>query len=279
VPFTQVTEYWLKQQVGERLTFKLGKQDANRDFILPEIGAEFVNSSFSLVPTMAPPTYPNCGLGVAAFFAHDERTTVRCGVFDGAFFVGKLEGGTWGFESLGRYGALGLGEIQHRLPWHEQMPSNLRAGAWYHTHAFPVSGGSPGEMKQGNHGFYFSGEQMIWREDAEGETPQGVTVFGQYAISPYDRNVLESYLGGGALWRGLLPGRDDDAVGCGVAHCRFSRGSYAVRTAHVETAVELFYKAYITPYFRVQPELQYIASPSGYLPDALVAGVRVELAL
>ena len=46
-----------------------------------------------------------------------------------------------------------------------------------------------------------------------------------------------------------------------------------------ETVFELFYKAEITPRIRIQPDLQYIATPSGIHRDALAVGVRFEVAL
>ena len=44
-----------------------------------------------------------------------------------------------------------------------------------------------------------------------------------------------------------------------------------------ETVVEVFYKAQITPRIRVQPDLQYVGTPSGIYRDALVAGFRFQV--
>ncbi len=45
-----------------------------------------------------------------------------------------------------------------------------------------------------------------------------------------------------------------------------------------ETVIELFYKAPVNDHLTLQPDVQYIASPNGSLPDALVIGMRFELA-
>ena len=46
-----------------------------------------------------------------------------------------------------------------------------------------------------------------------------------------------------------------------------------------ETEIELFYRAPLTPYVTIQPDLQYIANPSGQGRDAFVASLRFELVL
>jgi len=44
-------------------------------------------------------------------------------------------------------------------------------------------------------------------------------------------------------------------------------------------AIELFYKAQLTPYIMVQPDLQYIVNPGGENRDAFVGGLRFEVLL
>ena len=46
-----------------------------------------------------------------------------------------------------------------------------------------------------------------------------------------------------------------------------------------ESVVELFYRMQLAPHLAIQPDVQYIASPSGIYRDALVAGVRFQLDL
>ena len=67
---------------------------------------------------------------------------------------------------------------------------------------------------------------------------------------------------------------NEDVFGAGVAWAELYQGG-----TNQETVVEVFYKAQITPLLSVQPDLQYIVSPSGIHRDALVAGVRFEAKL
>jgi porin len=47
-----------------------------------------------------------------------------------------------------------------------------------------------------------------------------------------------------------------------------------------EVAIELSYRAQITPWLALQPDLQYIVNPGfdGSVDDALAIGVRAEIA-
>ncbi len=280
-PVTQVTEYWLEQKVGDKLTFKIGKQDANRDFIYPEYGVDYINSSFSLIPTILPPTYPNCGLGLAAFYQASDLLMLRAGVYDGSFFVGQNSGGQWGFSTLGEFGAMSLFEAQLRPLWREgRLPGNYRFGGWYHTGNFQESAAAPGVTLKTNHGLYVSIDQMLYRENpADEDDLQGLGLFAQYGYAPYDRNTLEDYVGGGLAYRGLLPRRDEDICGVGVGQCFFSRSLAAAEGKTTETSIEVFYKIHVKHWLRLQPEMQFIAKPDGNGRDALVVGLRAEIAL
>lgn len=46
-----------------------------------------------------------------------------------------------------------------------------------------------------------------------------------------------------------------------------------------ETVFELFYKAQITRWMSLQPDIQHIGSPSGIHRDALAVGLRFRLSL
>ncbi|TWU31611.1 carbohydrate porin [Novipirellula artificiosorum] len=83
--------------------------------------------------------------------------------------------------------------------------------------------------------------------------------------------LLCSHLGAaaGVVYRGLLPGRDEDVIGAGIAWARLNLGG-----TNQETVVETFYKAQVTATVSMQPDIQYIASPSGIYRDALAVGLR-----
>jgi porin len=129
-----------------------------------------------------------------------------------------------------------------------------------------------------SHGFYLTWDQQVYRENPDVEDDvQGIGLFAQYGWA--DRAVSEAnhYAGLGMEWTGAFPRRDDDIFGVGVFHVRFS-GRAGFEKRH-ETAVELFYKAQLTPWMSVKPDVQVIVNPGGSdARTAVAAGLRMEIA-
>jgi porin len=273
--FTQVSEYWYQHNVADNAAwFKLGKQDANANFAFCDLGGDFVNSSFGLIPTVPLPTFPNPGLGLAGFWHLDEHLLLAGGVYNGA-----PQGGQFGFNTLGSNGYFSIVQLDVKTQWgaQEQLPQTIRLGAWHHSGDWEEIAAADGRTFNQNYGVYASIDQLLWKENGEAGDEQGFGVFAQYGWAPGDRNMVDEYYGGGLLYRGWLAGRDTDLVGLGFASVLFSHQQHAIDGATRETAYELFYKWYVNRYISVQPDTQYIVQPSGIHRDALVTGVRFEI--
>ncbi len=267
-------EYWYEHAFADGdIIVKVGKQDSNADFAYVDLGGDFMNSSFGFSPTIPLPTWPNPGLGLAAFLNLTDVLQYKVGFYDGSPSLGAFTGGRSGFDSLGENGAITLNELTFmpQLGTAGDLPGTYRAGAWYHTHSFDNLETGVGTVN-GNHGFWTSADQMIWKEPGSDEEPQGLGMFLQYGWSPPDRNAVTSYFGTGLTYRGLISNRDYDLLGLGLASAGFS----AAGTTR-EDAVELFYKAQINDWATIQPDVVYIASPSGTGSDALLVGIRTEV--
>ena len=50
-----------------------------------------------------------------------------------------------------------------------------------------------------------------------------------------------------------------------------------MRRSSTELAIEFSHRFQITPFFALQPDLQYIVDPSGESRDAIVATLRIEI--
>lgn len=98
--------------------------------------------------------------------------------------------------------------------------------------------------------------------------------FPRFASGPIPISAIDNAFVCGAIYRGLIPGRDQDTVGAGFAWASLNQGG-----TNEESVIEVFYKTWITPKLTLQPDLQYITSPSGIYPDALAIGTRFELQL
>ena len=148
-----------------------------------------------------------------------------------------------------------------------------RVGLWY-------SGATrerfDGGSKRDDVGCYASCGQCLWKENRQEDDEQGLGAFARYGLAHADANEVKGFWSAGVQYQGLLPSRDDDVVGLGVAQGRLSR--QAGLTERHETALELYYKIAVTHWLEIAPEIQYVINPGGAGGDAVVAGVRVQIA-
>ena len=276
VDLNQVSEYWYRHTfAGKKLTLKIGKQDANADFCFPDLGAEFVNSSFQVPVAMPLPTWPNQPLGISAFYKPTEKWEVLGGVLDGS-----ADGRTWGFSTFSQNGMFLIGQVNYKFQAQEKArhPGTWRVGTWLHTGKFDNQA-VPDEQVAGNYGAYIVADQMLIPEESPA---QGLGFFTMLSWAPSDRNIIDQNLAFGLVYKGLLEGRDDDIVGLGVTTVEFNKYQRSFNGLSQETAVELYYRYQLTPWAAIQPDVQYIANPSGsgvQVQDALLFGLRCQLIL
>jgi porin len=298
-------ELWLEQQFGEAVSIRLGMLADDSQFadtagasFESRGGGLFVHSDFGAMPLMSfnvpEPIWPVAAPGVCVTVAPTSALTLRAAVYDGqpipadAADRRNLHGLDWRLS--GNDGALVMIEatlaINSSAPTvGKSTPSGLRGiykiGGFYHTGSF--TRWSDGEPVHGDGGGYFSACQMVWRENDRDN--QGLSLFARVGAAPRDRNELDFTLEAGLHYRGLLPGRDDDAAGIAVAVERYSRDfSSAERRAgnagrDHESVIEIAYRAQLAPWLGVQPDLQYVVHPSGAhsIRNAVVAGLRVTM--
>ena len=270
----QVSEFWYKHSfLDNKLWLKLGKMEANADFSYIETGIEFINSSAGLIPTVPIPSYPDQDWGAVIGIEPAALFGCTFGIYqaeiDGSRSVGhtidNLRGPMVIVEPSFKYN---LGEL----------PGAINIGGWWNGRDFEAYHRHPGIHENDGKawGFYGFCQQQLWRENpGEKDDSQGIGLFAQYGWAPKDRFEVEDYAGGGFRWQGAIPGRDDDVLGLGAFNVYFS--DRAGHREHAETAVEFFYKAQLTGWLAVQPDLQYITNPGGDIDkNALVLGGRVE---
>ena len=272
-PFTQVSEFWWERWIVEdELRVTLGKQDANVEFAVLEPAAHFINSSFGFHPNIPMPTFPMPSMAAVVEWNIDEQWVFEYGVWDG-----RPELGNWGFSESGKLFHIWELEYHYALGRDGRLPGTVHVGPWYHSDRFDDLSPGSGRVHAGNYGIHGEWAQRLFNEDGrDEENTQGLDAFLQYGWAPADRNEIEHYLGGGLVYQGPLYSRDDDVVGIAFAHVILSD---RLPGQNYETAVELFYKAQLSPRLMVQSDVQFIANPGGNGRDAIVAGVRVELVL
>jgi len=139
--------------------------------------------------------------------------------------------------------------------------------------ADPASNETP-EQLQGNYAIYAIADQTLWQE--AGNTDNGLNGFIRIAIAPQqDRNSVSWYVDSGLVYKGLIPGRDDDSAGVGIAFAKRSSGAAnivkaqkafsgtSVPTPTSEVIIEATYQASLSQWFSIQPFFQYVIRPGG----------------
>jgi porin len=142
-------------------------------------------------------------------------------------------------------------------------------------------------------GVYLTAERQLWSpKSVAGSSAEGLAGFLRVGGSPADRNPLEYYLEGGLAYRGMVPGRADDACGVAVVYGQMSHDArwlvedcnhYSVKgnpLPDYELVIETTYQVVVRPGFTVQPVVGLLVHPAGAAGgDALVLGIRFNLDL
>ena len=278
VDVTQIQEHWVRQEfLDGRWSFKVGRQDANADFGFADLAGDFLNNSFVTTPTIPMPIWPAQSLGASSFFDVNDNVKLAAGVYQ-SNKLGRL----WGDSLSGQDGYVGVGHLEWKtqIGPNSQLPGTWRVGGWYDTGNWGQITTAPvAKVYRNNYGFFASGDQLLFKEEYGTDDEQGLGVFYEFGWAPGERNFIQEYYGAGVVYRGLLPGRDHDSVGLGIADILFGQATRDRDGLFYENVTEVFYKAQINDYLVIQPDIQFITNPGGNGRDALVAGIRFELVL
>lgn len=265
----QVSEFWWEVPFFDGdLAVRLGKQDVNTDFLLIDQAQDFVQSSFGLAPSAGLPSYPDPAMAAVVLADLSPGVRLKAGYWD--LFA---DGDGWGFSENEL--TLAIAELQVRYALDGgRLPGAIDLGAFH-----AADGEFAGARFPSISGVYLQVEQFVWREPSStSETPQGLGLFGSWAPRFVNRPVpvtaISDSFFAGLVYRGPLRGRNHDVTGAGVAWARLNQ-----QETSPETVIEVFYKMQLTPSITLQPDLQYVSHPSGVFRDALVLGVRFQVAL
>lgn len=303
-PTFRLFTLWVQQQLGDTGSFRVGQLAADDEFLISDTAAALINGTFgwaNIVAANLPgggPGYPLATPGGRLELDPSDEVKWLTAVFSGDP-AGDCppdedpqacdpHGTTFSFTG----GALLMSEIQFRpgaSAKDDGAQSAYRLGGWYHTADFAdleLGNGNKGQRvslavdpsdpieHQGNWGLYGVVDQVVWQNGAS-----NITLFWRGSVVPADRNLLSWYMDGGFGITAPFRERPDDVLTFGVAYSnispdasaldlatrRIAGSSYPIRNG--ETAFELSYTAQITPWWTLQPDLQYIVHPGGNVPD------------
>lgn len=276
-PFTQLGEFFLEQTFfDERLLFRLGKQDANREFGTPRFGGNFINNNFGLIPSTPFPSYPTNGLGAAVVVEPVRWLTVKAMLTEGSPQIGS-----WGFDTAFKKDA-GFIAIVGAAARHTLGP-NARTGGTTSVGFFGQGGRLP-ELGNGldaprtfdsNYGFYVQHDERIYLHPEDKKDPRCFTWITRFGWSQPDRTLMSLHFGSSLAFHGF-GARQDDTAGIGFGYIEMPQQVNGTPGKGGEWFVEIFYKVRFTHFFSLQPDLQYLRSPGGDSRDAVLVGMRVK---
>lgn len=290
----ELTRWWWRQRLfDDRLEFRLGKMLNVVDLFDQNVYAKAYTVTFqnrALNHNMTIPTtlglgafvkaWPLDWLYVQAMAIDPDYSQTTCshgfGGFDTAF------GGEDRFRGLWEFGVL-----PHEIPGVDLLPGHYRFGLWLDPQAKTkfindLGGQLAPRARSDDVGWYLNVDQMVWKENDEPKDNQGLGLFARYGFAHPDVNMINHFWSAGASYQGLIPSRDEDVLGFGVAQSILSKTyRHNVNSlADRETVYEVYYAIQLTPWCVITPDVQVITNPGGDKDarDALVGGVRVKIA-
>lgn len=282
-----LTEIWYEHEFLEgKFRVRLGRLDLGVDFetnaFANDETAQFLNNA--LINSGNVPL-PDIGHGIQFVATPCDWFYFGAGVADAQADATKT-----GFKSAyhGRDDFFSIYEFgltpTFETSWGE-LPGTYRFGVWYDPQPKEsifndLGGRRRPRIETDDVGFYTSIDQIVFRENPdEMGDEQGLGLFARYAFAHADVNEIEHFWSVGGQYQGLIPSRDDDVLGFGVAQGVLSRNLRETGAdPHRETVLELYYSVQILPWLNVSPDFQWILRPGGENGrDAFVAGLRLQM--
>jgi porin len=284
-------EFWYDQTLLQAWSVRVGLYDLNSEFDVIESAATLINSSFGIGSDFSqsgkngPSIFPSTSLALRLRYAGDNGVYAQYALFDGVPGDPDNERGTHVQlgDGDGVLQVLEAGFVQ--AADEAQRFHKIALGVWrYNPQQAQITVDEDAAPQTAhNQGYYASGEYQLVQESPDAS--QGLFVFLRYGQADEDINAIKTYTGAGASYIGLLPGRDDDQLSIGVAVVRF--GAVFVdaelaagnEIAQRESVYEISYRMQLSPWFALQPDLQFIRDPAFGVDDddVTLALVRAEV--
>jgi porin len=270
------------------------------------------------------PAYPLSALGARVRWRPIDPVTLLLGVFSGSPApMGEGDPQVLNPSGLSfpvNRGVMVIGEIQYSYPalgsmispdGAEPLARTYKLGFWYNSENFadqfydntgvalanPASSGIP-VNRHGNFSIYAVADQLVWVDPREGD--RTVNLFARVTAAPQaDRNLITLGVNAGVTIHEPFLHRDNDTFGLAVGFAKvsgrdaasdkaaaFYTGAYVpVRSS--ETFIEATYQYQATPWWQIQPDIQYVFTPGGGVANPsdptkrvgneLIMGVRTNI--
>ncbi|WP_309399141.1 carbohydrate porin [Cerasicoccus maritimus] len=289
VDTTRFANIWFEQTLfDDFVTYRIGKVDGVGNFGAQPYGGTFMNDELVYIPNLL------FGAGLPYDPAQQLGAIVTLRPFEDSSLKGLyVKGGVFNtnnsnaiiYDDIGADftwdGPLAIaGEVGYNFGESPaDKPGYIKAGIHHNFGTFDEINST--NRSRGNTLFYANAGQTLWLLNETGERHVDASLSLSYA--PKERvNVYNFEMT--ALLRAIGPfeARPQDEAGVGFIAAwlsdDFNNASSAagVNTSGNEFTVELTYKARVTPWFVVQPDIQVVVNPGGSASrdPVYIAGIR-----
>ncbi len=277
----------------ERFSVALGLYDLNSEFDVRETSGIFINPSHGIGDEIAksglngPSIFPTTSAAIRFKYKSENGNYFQTAILDGVPGNPDNPNGTHIILNK-KDGLLLTAEIGIISESDEQLDNKIALGAWTYTSKFEKANltgtsGNAISLKK-NYGFYITAEKLL---TANFENPsKNLSAFLRIGYANKNINPVDFYIGTGLKFTGLFFGRDMDEMGVALA---FSHNSFFFRNnaeileemimKEFELNIEATYLMQLTPWLKIQPDVQYIINPSccPKTNSAFVIGSRIEI--
>lgn len=271
---------------GTALSLRAGIYDLGLEFDGSEThglflqGTHGVGHDLAQSGTNGPSIFPATGLGARVAWRPPGRWQLLAAAVDGAPADADASPRERLRLSSGE-GALLIAELQRQ----GDRFTSIAIGAWQYTAGFTdLARPDAGDSRHDNNGIYGFVDARL--RGLEGDAAPGVSAYARYGTAEGRINEFDRFFALGLRGRGLVAGRADDELGLGVAIAGVSGAAQRAALAagehrdDYEASIELTWRAEVTRWLSIQPDVHYVLNPGTYRParDALVLGIRLQMA-
>lgn len=257
-------EAWIQWQSAAEhaLSFRLGLYDLNSEFDMSDGRSLFLHSSHGIGHELGqtgangPSIFPVTSLGLRAAWSPARQWSALVAVLDAV--PGSPEHPSSNrIRVSGDEGALAIAELQ----WAGERVTKVSLGHWRYT-------------ADENRGTYAGIEMALDRDSGHEPT---TLAFARYGVADDRLNEFADSWSIGVRRRSLFAARPEDQIGVAYTRADVSDAASAHRRQY-EAAIELTYRAELTDWLAIQPDIQLILNPGAdpALEDSLVFGLRLE---
>ena len=258
---------YYKQDLGHTNVL-LGVYDLQTEFGTTKPSDLFFNGAYGWTTTLdqsglnGPSTYPNTSLALRIREKLSAHWRLQAAILDGVPDSAK-DPRVNSVNINKTNGALLIAELDY-LP---SRYTKIMAGYWDYTGQFQSqdrfdSSGGPRQVS-GADGGYIGGATRLYSQSAH----RGLDAFANLGFADSETQQIDGSLSAGLTYTGLLGARPFDKLGVAVGIARASSPYKRMQVASgegvdsYETNFELTYRAPITNWLTVQPDVQYWINP------------------